>query len=80
MLSFLSVHRMSLGHVYDMDLKRNESVIKEVVIQAQGGVSHDEACLSDLADFVSTDGAGGVYRTSERNLDQLHPLSGQLSK
>lgn len=30
---------MTLGHVYDMDLKRNESVIKEVFLQAQGEVS-----------------------------------------
>ena len=29
---------MTLGHVYDMDLKRNESQIKEVIIQAQGEV------------------------------------------
>lgn len=29
---------MTLGHVYDLDLKRNESVIKEVIIQAQGEV------------------------------------------
>lgn len=30
---------MTLGHVYDLDLKRNEMIIKEVIIQAQG-----EAC------------------------------------
>jgi dynein heavy chain 1 len=29
---------MTLGHVYDMDLKKNESLIKEVIIQAQGEV------------------------------------------
>lgn len=29
---------MTLGHVYDLDLKRNEAVIKEVIIQAQGEV------------------------------------------
>jgi hypothetical protein len=29
---------MSLGHVYDLDLKRNESIIKDVIIQAQGEV------------------------------------------
>jgi dynein heavy chain 1 len=29
---------MTLGNVYDMDLKRNESVIKEVIVQAQGEV------------------------------------------
>lgn len=30
--------RMTLGHVYDMDLKKNESLIKDVIIQAQGEV------------------------------------------
>lgn len=29
---------MTLGHVYDMDLRRNENIIKEVIIQAQGEV------------------------------------------
>lgn len=29
---------MTLGHVYDMDLRRNENTIKEVIIQAQGEV------------------------------------------
>jgi dynein heavy chain 1 len=29
---------MTLGHVYDMDLKKNESLIKEVILQAQGEV------------------------------------------
>ena len=31
--------RMTLGNVYDMDLKKNEALIKEVIIQAQGEVS-----------------------------------------
>ena len=30
---------MTLGHVYDLDLKKNETLIKEVIIQAQGEVS-----------------------------------------
>lgn len=29
---------MTLGHVYDMDLRKNENIIKEVIIQAQGEV------------------------------------------
>ncbi|KAJ7601593.1 dynein heavy chain, N-terminal region 2-domain-containing protein [Mycena polygramma] len=33
---------MTLGHVYDMDLKRNESLIKEVIIQAQGEMALEE--------------------------------------
>jgi hypothetical protein len=29
---------MTLGNVYDMDLKKNDTVIKEVIMQAQGEV------------------------------------------
>lgn len=29
---------MTLGHVYDLDLKKNENLIKEVIVQAQGEV------------------------------------------
>lgn len=32
------VHSMTLGNVYDLDLKKNESKIKGVIIQAQGEV------------------------------------------
>ena len=42
MLSRRDAHRelrMTLGHVYDMDLRKNENLIKEVIIQAQGEVS-----------------------------------------
>lgn len=38
---------MTLGNVYDMDLKKNESLIKEVIIQAQGEVrvlKHPSVC------------------------------------
>lgn len=31
---------MTLGQVYELDLKRNESLIKEVTLQAQGEVSY----------------------------------------
>jgi dynein heavy chain 1 len=31
---------MILGHVYDLDLNKNEILIKEVIIQAQGEVSN----------------------------------------
>lgn len=33
---------MSLGQVYDLDLKRNEGLIKEVVTQAQGEMALEE--------------------------------------
>lgn len=29
---------MTLGHVYELDLKKNESLIKETIMQAQGEV------------------------------------------
>lgn len=38
LLAYLWDFRMTLGHVYDMDLKKNETLIKEVIIQAQGEV------------------------------------------
>lgn len=38
------INRMTLGQVYELDLKRNESLIKEVTLQAQGEVS-------DIVDF-----------------------------
>lgn len=37
---------MTLGNVYDLDLKKNENKIKDVIIQAQG-----EVCLL-LLSFV----------------------------
>lgn len=33
---------MTLGQVYDLDLKRNEALIKEVVVQAQGEMALEE--------------------------------------
>ncbi|KAL6300243.1 dynein heavy chain, N-terminal region 2-domain-containing protein, partial [Sparassis latifolia] len=33
---------MTLGHVYDMDLRKNENLIKEVIIQAQGEMALEE--------------------------------------
>ncbi|RDB29164.1 Cytoplasmic dynein 1 heavy chain 1 [Hypsizygus marmoreus] len=40
--SQISMPLMTLGHVYDMDLKKNESLIKEVIIQAQGEMALEE--------------------------------------
>ncbi|KAJ7171883.1 dynein heavy chain protein 1 [Mycena crocata] len=42
MPSAIPLPLMTLGHVYDMDLKRNESLIKEVIIQAQGEMALEE--------------------------------------
>ncbi|KAG6918668.1 hypothetical protein DXG01_012485 [Tephrocybe rancida] len=40
--SQIAMPLMTLGHVYDMDLKKNESLIKEVIIQAQGEMALEE--------------------------------------
>lgn len=40
---------MTLGHVYDLDLKKNET-IKEVIIQAQG-----EVCILSARFWPVTD-------------------------
>lgn len=68
---------MTLGHVYDLDLKRNETLIREVIVQAQG-----EVRLSTLSTFTrpyfALDGSRGVYQTSQGDLDQLYTRFGQL--
>ncbi|KAJ8521794.1 hypothetical protein ONZ45_g1564 [Pleurotus djamor] len=38
----ISLTLMTLGNVYDLDLKKNESLIKEVIIQAQGEMALEE--------------------------------------
>ncbi|KAF8060992.1 dynein heavy chain protein 1 [Lyophyllum atratum] len=40
--SQIAMPLMTLGHVYDMDLKKNEILIKEVIIQAQGEMALEE--------------------------------------
>ncbi|KAI5123747.1 hypothetical protein M0805_000339 [Coniferiporia weirii] len=41
-MSPVALTLMTLGNVYDMDLKKNEPVIKEVIIQAQGEMALEE--------------------------------------
>jgi len=45
---------MTLGNVYDMDLKKNEALIKEVIIQAQGevGLSMGEVSVAGADHFI----------------------------
>ncbi|KAK7029674.1 dynein heavy chain [Paramarasmius palmivorus] len=40
--SSVTLTLMTLGNVYDLDLKKNEAVIKEVIIQAQGEMALEE--------------------------------------
>ncbi|KAI9572626.1 dynein heavy chain and region D6 of dynein motor-domain-containing protein [Boletus coccyginus] len=40
--SQISLPVMTLGNVYDLDLKKNESLIREVIIQAQGEMALEE--------------------------------------
>ncbi|KAI4519311.1 dynein heavy chain [Schizophyllum commune Loenen D] len=42
MPSSISLTLLTLGNVYDMDLKRNETLIKEVIVQAQGEMALEE--------------------------------------
>ena len=57
---------MTLGNVYDLDLKRNEALIKEVIIQAQGEVNLD--LVHDVFRFLTLyapkDGTREIYQTS----------------
>lgn len=48
LLALIRVHSMTLGNVYDLDLKKNESLIREVIIQAQGEVQRAMALLPTL--------------------------------
>lgn len=70
---------MTLGHVYDLDLKKNENPIKEVIIQAQGEVRPTIGTLI-FEGFIGCvlDGFGGVYQTGQGDMDQLHTRSRQL--
>ncbi|KAL4069341.1 dynein heavy chain and region D6 of dynein motor-domain-containing protein [Scleroderma citrinum] len=38
----ISLPIMTLGHVYDLDLKKNENSIREVIVQAQGEMALEE--------------------------------------
>ena len=40
--SLIVASRLTLGQVYDLGLKKNESLIKEVIIQAQGEMALEE--------------------------------------
>lgn len=44
--------RMTLGTVYDLDLKKNESLIKEVIVQAQGEVCGVSALVARDAKYA----------------------------
>ena len=63
---------MTLGQVYDLDLRRNEQLIKEVVTQAQGEVRHIESttCQSKAN---GPDGSRRIPQTGSRNLDVILP-------
>jgi hypothetical protein len=69
---------MSLGQVYDLDLKRNESVIKEVVLQAQGEVSQNVRRRLPLTG--GPDGIGGVPQAGSGDVDFVLARSHQLPK
>lgn len=59
---------MTLGNVYDLDLKKNESTIREVIIQAQGEVRASQL-FDKLVLMLCKDGSRGVHQASQGNLD-----------
>lgn len=63
--------RLTLGQVYDLDLKRNETLIKDVIIQAQGEVRTRSNYVGGYLTRTS-DGSGGILEAGPRNLDKLH--------
>jgi hypothetical protein len=68
---------MTLGHVYDMDLKRNESLIKEVIIQAQGEVNFAQNLVFAYLTAPS-DGSRRIHQAGQGNLDELYFGFGEL--
>jgi dynein heavy chain 1 len=60
-----------------MDLKKNESRIKEVIVQAQGEVSSVFMKIGECHSAL-TDGARRVHQASQRDVDELHGRSGKL--
>ena len=59
---------MTLGHVYDLDPKKNEMLIKEVIIQAQGEVPLLPFILLAYANGGS-DGTGRIHQAGEGDMD-----------
>lgn len=71
---------MTLGHVYDLDLKKNELLIKETIVQAQGEVGYLNVTLILVVIDRLKDGIGRIHQTSKGNLDKLHVGFGELPK
>jgi dynein heavy chain 1 len=67
--SQVSMTMLTLGHVYDMDLKRNESLIKEVIIQAGGEVNSSFSLVLYSLSPTSPDGLGRIYQASKGSVD-----------
>ena len=44
---------MTLGSVWDLDLKRNEGMLKEVIVQAQGEMALEEFLKQVRRSFVA---------------------------
>jgi hypothetical protein len=53
---------MTLGQVYDLDLRKNENLIKDVVMQAQGEVC--SKVLRMKLEAHLSDGTGGIFKAS----------------
>lgn len=64
---------MSLGQVYDLDLKRNEGLIKEVVMQAQGEMALEEFVKQVKETWTSYSLDLVNYQNKCRLIRQVHP-------
>ena len=63
---------LSLGTVWDLNLSANETVLRDVIVQAQGEMALEEYLRQVTSRLFQTDISG------PRNLDELHPRSGKL--
>jgi len=74
---------MTLGSVWDLDLKRNETLIKDVIVQAQGEMALEEFLKQVRRYFAHTLSSNQVLmrsRIGQGDLDELHSRPRQLSE
>jgi dynein heavy chain 1, cytosolic len=65
---------LSLGIVWDLDLSANETILRDVIVQAQGEMALEEY-LRQVTTRISPTNISG-----SRDLDKLHPRFGELSE
>ena len=66
---------LNLGIIWDLDLAANETVLREVIVQAQG-----EMALEEYLRQVFIPSSSSANQAGQRNMDELHPRPCQLSE